>query len=78
MPGSETKVGVGEFRQRASELIRMVEEGFARVVITRRGEPVAELRAVESRTPDLIGSVTVVEGVDLTEPVVDPSEWQAT
>jgi len=32
----------------------------------------------DSAAVSLEGSVTVLEGTDLTMPVVDPSEWSAT
>lgn len=43
-------VGVGEARTKLSDLLRRVEAG-ERVVITRHGEPVAELRAAPIAEP---------------------------
>jgi antitoxin (DNA-binding transcriptional repressor) of toxin-antitoxin stability system len=46
-----------------------------RVVVTRRGRPVAELRPARAEVPELWGahrgSVKVARGVDLTEPTCD-------
>ena len=48
---------------------------LSRVVVTRRGRPVAELIPPTKEVPSLRGSmkgtVTFVPGVDLTEPVFD-------
>lgn len=68
-------VNVGEFRQRAAELIRAVEEAGVTVIIARRGRPVAQLRPLTGESGDLSGTVQVTDGVDLTDPVVDPGEW---
>ena len=45
-----TRVGVRELRQRASELLRMVERGDT-IEITDRGRPVALLGPVPSGSP---------------------------
>jgi len=45
-----TSVGVRELRQRASELLRLVEQGET-VEITDRGRPVARLTPLPSGTP---------------------------
>ena len=45
-----TSVGVRELRQRASELLRMVERGET-IEITDRGRPVAVLGPVPSGSP---------------------------
>ncbi|MDH3500495.1 MAG: type II toxin-antitoxin system Phd/YefM family antitoxin [Acidimicrobiia bacterium] len=71
-------VNLGEFRNRAAELIRVVEESGRPLVIARRGRPVAELRPVVARTRrSREGSVTFAPGVDLTTPVIDADEWEA-
>ncbi len=69
--------GIGEFRQRATEIIKQVEESAQPVQIARRGKPVVEIRPLVPEATDLLGSVTVADGVDLTAPAVDPSEWSA-
>ncbi|MGF1618484.1 MAG: type II toxin-antitoxin system Phd/YefM family antitoxin [Acidimicrobiia bacterium] len=71
-------INIGEFRQNATEIIRAVETEGKSVTIARRGTPVAELRPIASSPESLAGSVTFVEGVDLTTPIGDPSDWQAT
>ena len=48
---------MGEFRRRATELVRQVEETKQAITITRRGVPVAELRAVTVDAETLLGSV---------------------
>jgi antitoxin (DNA-binding transcriptional repressor) of toxin-antitoxin stability system len=73
---SKQEVAIGDFRQRATELVRRVEETKEPIVITRRGVPVAELRAVTVGPEALIGSVTVLDP-DLTRPVVGPEDWEA-
>jgi prevent-host-death family protein len=45
-----TSVGVRELRQRASELLRLVEQGET-VEITDRGRPVARLTPLPAGTP---------------------------
>lgn len=45
-----TSVGVRELRQRASELLRMVEQGET-IEITDRGRPVARLTPLPDGTP---------------------------
>jgi antitoxin (DNA-binding transcriptional repressor) of toxin-antitoxin stability system len=68
-------IGIGEFRQRATEIIREVEATARPVIIDRRGRPVVEIRALAAEEKSLIGSVEVMEGTDLTEPVIDPADW---
>jgi hypothetical protein len=46
------------------------------VVIDRRGRPVVEIRALAVPEESLLGSVEVIEGTDLTEPVIDPVQWE--
>jgi prevent-host-death family protein len=71
-------VGIGEFRQRATEIVKEVETSAEPVAISRRGKPVVELRPLGHGAVDLIGSVDVLEGTDLTAPVLAPEEWTAT
>jgi antitoxin (DNA-binding transcriptional repressor) of toxin-antitoxin stability system len=63
-------------RQRATELVRQVEEPKEVVTIRRRGVPVAELRPVTVNPEALLGSVTYLDP-DLTRPVVGPEDWEA-
>jgi antitoxin (DNA-binding transcriptional repressor) of toxin-antitoxin stability system len=52
MPDDETKVGIRELKAHLSHYVRLVREG-GRVVVTDRGEEVAELRAVTPVGPGL-------------------------
>lgn len=73
---AKREIAVGEFRQRATELIRQVEETKQPITITRRGVAVAELRAVAADPEALLGSVTYLDP-DLTRPVLEPEDWEA-
>jgi prevent-host-death family protein len=52
MPDMETRVGIRELKAQLSHYVRLVREG-RRVVVTDRGEEVAELRAVTPASPGL-------------------------
>jgi len=52
MADAETKVGIRELKAHLSHYVRLVREG-GRVVITDRGEEVAELRAFTPASPGL-------------------------
>ena len=69
-------IPVGDFRQRATELVRQVEESKVPIIITRRGVPVAELRAVTADPEALLGTVEHLDP-DLTRPVLSPEDWEA-
>ncbi len=73
---AKREIAVGEFRQRATELVRQVEETKEPITITRHGVAVAELRAVTVDPDALLGSVTYLDP-DLTRPVVAPEDWEA-
>lgn len=78
MPTAEDgTVGIGEFRQRATEIIREVEESARPVVVARRGRPVVEIRALRPSGDSLLGSVEISPHVDLTEPAVDAGDWES-
>jgi len=47
------EIPIGDFRQRATELVRQVEETKRPITITRRGVPVAELPPVAA-DPDAL------------------------
>ena len=72
-----TTVGVRELRQRASELLRLVEQGET-VEITDRGRPVAMLTPLPAGSPlerlRAAGEVDEARGSfnDLPEPLVLP------
>ena len=70
-------IGIGEFRQRATEIIREVEETARPVLIDRRGRPVVEIRALARHEATLLGSVEILDPDALTNPVIDPLEWDA-
>jgi prevent-host-death family protein len=73
---AKREIAVGEFRQRATELVRQVEETKEPLTITRRGVPVAELRPLSVDAEVLLGSVTYLDP-DVTRPVVGPEDWEA-
>jgi len=72
-----TSVGVRELRQRASELLRLVERGET-IEITDRGRPVARLGPVPLGTPlEQMHGAGEIEAAsagldDLPEPLVLP------
>jgi prevent-host-death family protein len=71
--GAEVRLGVTEFKPRSLELIERVATGkLNRVVLTKRGRPVAALVPLDGSGEDLWGALVdimePVEGVDLTEP----------
>jgi prevent-host-death family protein len=74
-----TSVGVRELRQRASELLRLVEQGET-IEITDRGRPVARLTPVPSGTPleqmYAAGEIDTASAVldDLPDPMVLPDD----
>jgi prevent-host-death family protein len=74
-----TSVGVRELRQRASELLRLVEQGET-IEITDRGRPVARLTPVLEGTPleqmYAAGEIDVASaGIDdLPAPLVLPGD----
>ena len=72
-----TSVGIRELRQRASELLRLVEQGET-IEITDRGRPVAHLTPVPEGTPlEEMYAAGEIEAAsagldDLPEPLVLP------
>jgi len=76
------EINVTAFKAKCLELFRQLEaRRYDKVVVTRRGRPIAELRPAATEIPDLYGcmkgSVTIPPGVDLTEPVLEdvPEAW---
>jgi prevent-host-death family protein len=67
-----TSVGVRELRQRASELLRLVEQGET-VEITDRGRPVARLTPLPDGTPLEQIDAASADIDDLPEPISLPS-----
>ena len=76
-PDGTLTLGASAFKARCLEVFKALEtRKLARVVVTRRGRPVAELVPPRGDAPPSLwgahrGSVTVAPGVDLTEPVLD-------
>lgn len=71
-----------EFRARSAALLdQLARRKLKRVVITRRGQPVAEVLPPRTKLPDLWGAmkgtVTIAPGVDLTAPVLSEDEFDA-
>lgn len=78
MSGSVLTISATEFKARCLALFDDLEaRRVDRVIVTRRGRPVAELGPAAQELAPLWGahrgSVTVAAGVDLTEPVLDES-----
>lgn len=75
MPADEVEtIAVSAFKPRSLELIEQVASGrVARLVLTKRGRPVAALVPVREQPVELWGALRElmepVEGVDLTAPV---------
>jgi antitoxin (DNA-binding transcriptional repressor) of toxin-antitoxin stability system len=70
----EKTLSVGAFNLRSVAIIDDVASGrIDRVVLTRRGRPVAALIPIGDTLPDpwgaMRGSIRVMPGVDLTEPI---------
>jgi prevent-host-death family protein len=78
MPGSKT-IGASEFKAKCLDILdRLGARKLDRVVITKRGKPVAvltppdwEAAAVRDIHGFMRGSVVVPHGTDLTAPVLD-------
>ncbi len=71
---AELSVGVSVFKPKSLELIERVASGkLRRVVLTKRGRPVAALVPIDDVPKDLWGALADVmepiEAVDLTEPM---------
>jgi antitoxin (DNA-binding transcriptional repressor) of toxin-antitoxin stability system len=80
----EKSVGVTAFKAKCLALIDAVAKGrIKRVVLTKRGKPVAEIAAAKpakkkpyvSSYGFMKGLISVTPGVDLTAPI--PAEWNA-
>ena len=70
------EIAVTEFKAKCLALFKELEaRRLDKVVVTRRGKPVAELTPPHREMPDLYGCmkgrVIIPPGVDLTEPVLD-------
>jgi antitoxin (DNA-binding transcriptional repressor) of toxin-antitoxin stability system len=70
------EIGVTEFKAKCSGLLTALEKrSYKKVVVTRRGKPVAELTPPIIEEPDIYGCmagrVRIGPGVDLTQPVLE-------
>ncbi len=70
------EISASQFKARCLALFKELEaRRYDRVVVTRRGKPIAELRPAETEIPDLYGAlkgrVYIPPGVDLTQPVLE-------
>lgn len=77
---AETTIPVTEFKAQCLAVIDRVSRGKAgRVVLTKRGKPVAALVSISKALPNprgaLKGTVFIPPGVDITEPTGE--EWEA-
>ena len=71
----QLEINATAFKATCLEVLRALERrSYSRVVVTRRGKPIAELTPPRRTTPklwgSLRGSIDVAPGVDLTEPVL--------
>ncbi len=76
------EINVTAFKAKCLELFKQLEaRRYDKVVVTRRGKPIAELRPSAAEIPDVYGcmegSVIIPPGVDLTEPILEevPEAW---
>lgn len=81
MDGDVLTITATEFKAKCLALFDQLEgRKIARVVVTRRGKPVAEMTAPKAEVQDIWGahpgSAWYTEGVDPTAPVFD-EEWEA-
>lgn len=63
----ETRVSASEFRARCLALLDEVQATGRRLIITKHGEPVAQLVPIEGRQPATLAG-SVLEAVDLVSP----------
>jgi antitoxin (DNA-binding transcriptional repressor) of toxin-antitoxin stability system len=70
------EINVTDFKARCLALFKELEaRRYDKLVVTRRGKPIAQLTPAVNEVPDLYGcmkgSVIIPPGVDLTEPVLE-------
>jgi len=70
------EISASEFKAKCLALFKELEaRRYDKVVVTRRGKPVAQLTPAVSEVPDLYGAlkgrVIIPPGVDLTEPILE-------
>jgi prevent-host-death family protein len=76
----ESTIPVTEFKAKCLSVIERVAAGkTGRVVLTKRGKPVAAVVAISKELPNprgaLKGTVLIPPGVDITEPTGE--DWEA-
>jgi len=71
------EIPIGEFRQRATQLLHEIEETQIPIVVTRHGVPVVEIRPVKETAPCLRGSVRFAPDYDPHAPVVAPEDSES-
>ena len=78
MDYSMTTVAKSEFKARAFELFRLVEEQHETIVITDRGRPVLKIVPIEETDDPALASLrgALLKYVDPLAPVAD-GEWEA-
>lgn len=75
-------ISASDFKAKCLTVFRDLERRkIRRVIVTRRGRPIAELTAPRGKVPELWGclrgSVSIPSGVDLTEPLLPDEEFDA-
>jgi hypothetical protein len=75
-------ISASEFKARCLKVFKDLENRrYARVVVTRRGKPVAELTPPPGKPPALWGAmkdtVNLPPDIDLTEPLIDMEDIDA-
>jgi antitoxin (DNA-binding transcriptional repressor) of toxin-antitoxin stability system len=70
------EINVTDFKAKCLTVFKELEaRRYEKVVVTRRGRPIAQLTPAVKEVPDLYGcmkgSVIIPPGVDLTEPVLE-------
>jgi hypothetical protein len=76
MSASVLTISASEFKAKCLALFNDLEaHRYAKVIVTRRGKPVAELIPPKREVPDLYGcmkgSVIIPPDVDLTKPILE-------
>lgn len=81
--GAHVTISASEFKAKCLDILsRLADHRLTGVTVTKHGAPVAEIvapkadrAAVEGLFGCMAGSVRFLDEVDLTEPVIDMSEW---
>jgi antitoxin (DNA-binding transcriptional repressor) of toxin-antitoxin stability system len=76
------EINASEFKAKCLAILDEISKTGEGLVILKRGRPVAQvIPAVTKKNKypqeELLGSVKIAPGVDLTEPALDPSDWEA-